>query len=239
MRAATPARMKDLSRASLHPRGAARPAASLVAARVCLCARHHVRDEDQRRSRNVRVRRAGVRGAAARARATRPRSPAGRQGPRTNPIALQRAARDRERRVAELIGLVVRATLRRTPERGRLPRAAPRGSHPASGHHAARSTSPASTSPSTASRSTPPASARPSFSLARTPEDSSTGSTSPDEERDQTDASAADDDAREVVARFNLTLAGLADVPDGTAANPRVHGVRPPGGKILLRDRVV
>ena len=36
-----------------------------------------------------------------------------------------------------------------------------------------------------------------------------------DDERDQSDASAADD--AEVVARFNLTLAGLADVPDGTA----------------------
>ena len=36
-----------------------------------------------------------------------------------------------------------------------------------------------------------------------------------DDERDQSDASGADD--AEVVARFNLTLAGLADVPDGTA----------------------
>ena len=82
---------------------------------------------------------------------------------------------------------------------------------------AARSTSPASTSPSTASRSTPPASARPSSSPSRErPRTRATGVNLGDDERDQTDASAADDDA-EVVARFNLTLAGLADVPDGTA----------------------
>ena len=216
LRAATPARMKPLSRRSTL-------GVVLVALVACLAARgvcardltSVTRTKDGHETFEF-----AERASAETAARTRDASaiPAGRQGPRTNPTALQRAPRAIVSGALRLCGgapVPAQLFVGRPNEvvcleqrlAGVTPRQVRRRSLDVTGVNVTFDGVPIHpASVGAPELFSPRANARGLFDWVNLGDD----------ERDQTDASAADDDA-EVVARFNLTLAGLADVPDGTA----------------------
>ena len=238
LRAATPARMKPLSRRSTL-------GVVLVALVACLAARgvcardttSVTRTKDGHETFEFAERASA--GDRQRARATRPRSPRGRQGPRTNPIALQRAPRAIVSGALRLCGgapVPAQLFVGRPNEvvcleqrlAGVTPRQVRRRSLDVTGVNVTFDGVPIH-----------PASvgAPELFSLARTPEDSSTGSTSA--MTNETKPTPPPPTTTRRWSRGEPHPRGTRGRPGRHGGNPRVHGVRPPGGKILLRDRVV